>query len=275
MSRRKGFTLIELLVVIAIIALLMSILVPTLRRATEQGKMIGCLANLRQWNVIYAMYLQDSDGKFFSGFGSSAYWWIAQLDDRYESYIQNDLWFCPKATIPLYDINHTLARRINIFSAWGIYTRSFQADSRICADGIAGSYGLNAYLLDTPGQPGYTFENGIQVSNFWRTPQVQGAGNIPLMIEALRFDLWPQHSEGPAQSELAAWTANHMGRCCINRHEGFENVSFCDFSARKVGLKELWTFKWHKTFNTAGPWTKAGAVRAEDWPEWIRRFKDY
>jgi prepilin-type N-terminal cleavage/methylation domain-containing protein len=275
MSRRKGFTLIELLVVIAIIALLMAILVPTLRRATEQGKMIGCLANLRQWNFIYAMYLQDSDGKFFSGFGNNSYWWIAQLDDRYESYIQNDLWFCPKATIPLYDINHTLARRINIFSAWGIYTRSFQADSRICADGIAGSYGLNAYLLDTPGQPGYTFENGIQVSNFWRTPQVQGGGNIPLMIEALRFDLWPQHNEGPAQSELAAWTANHMGRCCINRHEGFENVSFCDFSARKVGLKELWTFKWHKSFNTAGPWTKAGAVRDTDWPEWIRRFKDY
>jgi prepilin-type N-terminal cleavage/methylation domain-containing protein len=275
MSRRKGFTLIELLVVIAIIALLMAILVPTLRRATEQGKMIGCLANLRQWNFIYAMYLQDSDGKFFSGFGNNSYWWIAQLDDRYESYIQNDLWFCPKATTPLYDINHTLGRRINIFSAWGIYTRSFQADSRICADGIAGSYGLNAYLLDTPGQPGYTFENGIQVSNFWRTPQVQGAGNIPLMIEALRFDLWPQHNEGPAQSELAAWTANHMGRCCINRHEGFENVSFCDFSARKVGLKELWTFKWHKSFNTAGPWTKAGAVRDTDWPEWIRRFKDY
>jgi hypothetical protein len=42
-----------------------------------------------------------------------------------------------------------------------------------------------------------------------------------------------------------------------------------------VGLKELWTLKWHRSFNTAGPWTKAGGVSPEDWPEWIRPFKDY
>jgi prepilin-type N-terminal cleavage/methylation domain-containing protein len=274
-DRQRGFTLIELLVVIAIIALLMSILMPALRRAKEQGKMIGCLGNLRQWNLIYAMYLQDNDGKFFSGFTPNSYWWIAQLDDRYESYIQNDLWFCPKTLTTLYDRNGVETKKPNIFCAWGIYTRNFRGNSHLCRDGIAGSYGLNAYLLDSPGSPGYTFENNIQVSNFWRSPQVQGASNIPLMIEALRFDLWPQENEGPAQFEFEAWSANHMGRCCINRHEGFENVSFCDYSARKVGLKELWTFKWHRRFNTAGPWTKAGGVRAEDWPDWIRRFKEY
>jgi hypothetical protein len=24
-----------------------------------------------------------------------------------------------------------------------------------------------------------------------------------------------------------------------------------------------------------GPWTKAGAVKPEDWPHWMRKFKDY
>jgi len=44
---------------------------------------------------------------------------------------------------------------------------------------------------------------------------------------------------------------------------------------RTVGLKELWTLKWHREFDTAGPWTKAGGVLPGDWPEWLRKFKDY
>ena len=45
--------------------------------------------------------------------------------------------------------------------------------------------------------------------------------------------------------------------------------------ARKVGLKELWTLKWNKSYNIAGSWTKAGGCQPDNWPDWMRSFKDY
>lgn len=59
---RRGFTLIELLMVIAIIALLVSILMPSLTSAREQARVAKCLANLRSQMQFTLMY-QESDSR--------------------------------------------------------------------------------------------------------------------------------------------------------------------------------------------------------------------
>ncbi len=60
-----GFTLVELLITIAIIALLMAILLPSLRRARWQAQKAVCQSNLHQISVAWHMYLQDNDDAFY------------------------------------------------------------------------------------------------------------------------------------------------------------------------------------------------------------------
>jgi prepilin-type N-terminal cleavage/methylation domain-containing protein len=276
-KKQRGFTLIELLVVIAIIALLMAILMPALQRVRKQAKDTICRSYLKEWGLIFAMYTQENDGYFNEGFGyadhhpgqPNAYGlWMNALRPYYHD--DESMLVCPMAT------------KLMSIHGWGPFASwerpGFASPYPPGTIDIVSSYNINSWtnymIRDRGHRP---------VENFWKNVNsVKGPNRVPVFLDGTWNDAWPWSTDPPPETD-GAWgglgstgTTNEMDHFCINRHlHGTINGLFADWSVRPVGLKELWTLKWHRTFNTGGPWTMAGGCQPSDWPNWMRNFRAY
>jgi prepilin-type N-terminal cleavage/methylation domain-containing protein len=187
---RRAFTLVELLVVIGIIAILVSILLPTMSRAREAALSVNCLSNLRDIGNTLQMYANENKDRVPLGFFNN---------QRYESYIISykqtasppDTRFYPVLG-PLYVANHMRDARVfycpspnNVDDRWQYNTSTNPWPPEQALSLIRAGYYFRPEFswggLVDPGAPPLTYEG---TPNVW--PQTS-----KLTKKAVASDLWP------------------------------------------------------------------------------------
>lgn len=276
-----GFTLIELLVVVAIIALLMAILLPTLQRARKHAKAAVCLSHLKEWGTTFALYVQDNEGRLPRGADKGVWLLRGAFTSQGgtnepqvgRSIHTEGIACCPLATkraespgtMIFGDPNHQVKGTPGeVFSAWEITSPG---------PAFRGSYGLNdSFFVPESGTESWSANSQrlLETNVF----SMRHAARVPMLLDsALPMARAGDEKTPPPRDGYRA--TGGMGAFCTKRHDEYVNGLFLDWSVRRIGLKELWTLKWHPAWNTAGPWTRAGGVKPEQWPKWMRNLKDY
>ncbi len=298
--RKKGFTLVELLVVISIIALLLSILMPSLGRARAMAQQVVCLTNIKQNGSAFLLYATDNNGSFVRGSsgwdglytndgngGDTPDWglgyWLADL----KAYRGDDIktLTCPSAK----KVNPGFASNpmgeyqgwINYSAAWGY---PMEGLSDVSFDNpIPISYSMNGFATNP--DKGSEIEqtdrsNGTVPAPYdycWKKfEKLSSPDVVPIFSDGRWLGgfsnsdrigyLQPPATLKEAENGTSMYYNWGIGQYCIPRHISGTNMLYGDFSTRKTDLKDLWKLKWNRNFNINNRY----AIDETVFPDWIK-----
>ncbi len=237
MRRTTAFTLIEMLVVISIIALLISILQPSLAQSRKHGRTVKCSTQAAQLAWAVTQYTDQSGGKMFPFVHLPGKYWIGMLRPYWGK--EDNLLLCPEADKPfvpgggLGDATHAWGP----IGSWG--------------DNKCGSYGMNLWLLSTG-----DYQDILPQSGYIRHMD-SATFETPVFADSQWVGSWPNDQDTLAKN-LQQPPNNHefgyfMSRFTVDRHIMRICVSFMDGSSRPVAIKDLWQLRWHRTFKPGQP----------------------
>jgi prepilin-type N-terminal cleavage/methylation domain-containing protein/prepilin-type processing-associated H-X9-DG protein len=265
--RRAGFTLVELLVVIGIIALLISILLPSLAAARRQGRAVKCKAALREIGNAFNMYSIEFKGYWpvaVHETGNPKYPTPIQMrwPDLVAKYVSNNkavvayddinkirqnsvIWGCPEWAASFDNADTTLAEKVRVGYAMQPYPLYFE-------DGNVQNL---AYITATRGR--YTkvtewkkpTDRGLildSVAHVVQMPATISSTHEWQPFNAVAFSTIAFHVDGarhapPGVTKEKTYTSPYM------------NMLFCDGHVASVSVKEAWNAIHNPGFDKAAP----------------------
>ena len=227
--RRVGFTLIELLIVIALIALLITLLLPSLNLALHNARGIQCLGNLRAISTAARLYAQDANGKVPRG--NRPYWFLEFLphlpqDSDKRDFRNNSYFKCPN------------------------YPKNEEVVHYVVSDfGFCGADDVTGYSLDeaTPlksiDYPSNTIYFADHESGHWR-PILTGYGDNMIAYH----DVWKVSHLANSNTE----TLSSGRRVANSRHQDGCNALYFDGHAGWVKASTMTVDMWRDYWGTLG-----------------------
>lgn len=256
-NKDRGFTLIELLVVIAIIALLLSVIMPALKKAKVLAQASVCGAHLKQFGLCWYFYTEDNDNTNidyspFSEWDSGGFWfyklglYLGETNFGQDTQEEGDtksgilkILRCP--TAPKYE------------DPWGDNFGYGGWRTAWIWRGVSGtkitegSYTLNGFMQEAGSEDKYYHKYD------------EARSNVPIIADGGWVDAWPEDYEalraptlidleGSGYPNETYRMASALPRLVISRHGRATNVLFKGNHVERIRLERLWSFPWHKQF---------------------------
>lgn len=217
---RRAFTLIELLVVVAIIAVLVSILLPSLSRARSQANAVACLSNIRQSAMILNLYAQENESLMVvadmpTGVASARRAWTYNtIQGGYmragggAGYLLGKVpYSCPLGYVEK-----------SVYAGW-------QQGYGINVNGRYEGQVVSALVRRYYGTSG--------IIDCLKSTSVEAPGRFVLLADC--FDIWIRNNIAGAPRVQRAWLDRSVGTTAIwARHQGMANVVFMDAHAETL-----------------------------------------